>query len=202
VTTIFSGWQEQYERMLRSHKRLTDYASGQRHFSPDEDGSAEARDALIHFFQDAYHLKDWLKNDKAIGRKRARQQIKKEVEGYVSDTLYLKICADVANGSKHLQLDPERPPSRTGDPNTGITGQSVTVRAAAVGSGGEPEPAIHSWEIESNGVPYDALDTASKIVEAWDAWLGEHRLLQHMDRPPTDHNVGAPSVGPRFSERT
>ena len=50
-------WRDQYERMERSHERLLRTAD------PSHDvGSADARDTLFHFFQDAYHLKDWLKN--------------------------------------------------------------------------------------------------------------------------------------------
>jgi hypothetical protein len=102
--------------MLRSHDRLTDYAHGDRAASSDE-----ARDALIHFFQDAYHLKDWLRNDQgeqAIGNQPARnavsQQVKDAVENYISSTLFLQLCADIANGSKHLELRPGQP----GRPNT------------------------------------------------------------------------------------
>ena len=110
VTTIFLGWPEQYERMLRSHDRLNDYSRGHRAASSDE-----ARDALIHFFQDAYHLKVWLRNDQgeqAIGIQPSRnpgaQHIKDAVESYVSSTQFLQLCADIANGSKHLGLRPAR----------------------------------------------------------------------------------------------
>jgi hypothetical protein len=184
VTTIFLGWPEQYERMLRSHDRLNDYSRGHRAASSDE-----ARDALIHFFQDAYHLKDWLRNDQgeqAIGIQPSRnpgaQHIKDAVESYVSSTQFLQLCADIANGSKHLGLRPGQPGKpksgpRTGDVTTAITGQSVTVRPAAAGSGNDPDPAIHSWRIESGGNSYDAQDAADKVVAAWQTWLRQKGLI-------------------------
>lgn len=168
MATIFTGWPEQYQRMLRSHARLTNYARGHEHVS-----SADARDALIHFFQDAFHLKDWLKGDQgeaAIGYEPARapvaQNIKGAVEGYVKNTPELAICADIANGSKHLVLTT----AKTGDLATAVTGQGVTVR---LGSG-----ALHNWRIESGGAPpYDALDLADRIVSAWETWLRQQSLL-------------------------
>ncbi len=184
MTTIFLGWPEQYERMLRSHGRLTNYARGNWAASSDE-----ARDALIHFFQDAYHLKDWLRNDlgqQAISNQPARnpvaQHIKDAVEGYVSSTFALQPCADIANGSKHLGLRPGKPGKpksgpRTGDVTTAVTGQGVVVRPASVGSGMAPDPAIHSWRIESGGNPYDALDKADEVVVAWQVWLRKNGLL-------------------------
>ncbi len=184
MTTIFLGWPEQYERMLRSHGRLTNYARGNWAASSDE-----ARDALIHFFQDAYHLKDWLRNDlgqQAISNQPARnpvaQHIKDAVEGYVSSTFALQLCADIANGSKHLGLRPGKPGKpksgpRTGDVTTAVTGQGVVVRPASVGSGMAPDPAIHSWRIESGGNPYDALDKADEVVVAWQVWLRKNGLL-------------------------
>jgi hypothetical protein len=60
MTTIFTGWREQYERMQRTDARFCATSAGATSVP-----SAEARDDLIHFFQDAYHLKDWLKQDHA-----------------------------------------------------------------------------------------------------------------------------------------
>jgi hypothetical protein len=174
----------QYERMLKSYDRLTEYARGRQAAS-----STEARDALIHFFLDAYHLKDWLQNDhgvQAIGNQPAKnlaaQHIKNALEKYVSSTLSLQLCADIANGSKHPGLKPAQPGKSKNGPNTGdvitaVTGQSVMVRPATACSSMGPRPAIHSWRIESGGNSYDALDTADKIVVAWQAWLRQNGLL-------------------------
>lgn len=52
-------WPLQYRRMRRSLTRLIAFAEGERpSYSGDPD---EATDALMHFFQDAFHLKDWIK---------------------------------------------------------------------------------------------------------------------------------------------
>lgn len=60
MTAILTGWREQYERMHRSYARFCVTSAGATSVP-----SAEARDDLIHFLQDAYHLKDWLQHDSA-----------------------------------------------------------------------------------------------------------------------------------------
>ena len=72
---IQQGWGEHYNRMGRSHARLVAIAN-----SDIELGSDDARDALFHFFQDAYQLKDWLKNDPNRGSA-TKQDIENAVDG-------------------------------------------------------------------------------------------------------------------------
>jgi hypothetical protein len=158
--TILSGWHEQYDRMLRSHARLVQTADGQVMASSDD-----ARDALFHFFQDAYHLKDWIKNDRTVQTG--------NVETFVSGEAPLRLCADLCNGTKHLQLTK----ARTGDPSTAFTSQSVTVRPATAGTGEPPRPALHYWGVDSGGQQYDALTLAGEVVRSWEQWLRREGLL-------------------------
>lgn len=166
--------------MHRSHARLLDIAGGR--ISTD---SSTARDALFHFFQDAYHLKDWLINDEIAVSKR-------DVERAVSASKELSICADLCNGTKHRALT--RDP-RTGDPSTAFVGQSVTVHLGSLeqlasidpsgtwldpGERGATDAAsisgpagftTHSWKVQSHGATLDAVKLAGEVVSAWDRWL-------------------------------
>lgn len=54
-------WQEQYERVARWLNRLGDTYVGRLHDSVTE----AYEDEVYAFFQNYYHLKDWLKNDPA-----------------------------------------------------------------------------------------------------------------------------------------
>jgi hypothetical protein len=88
----------------------------------------------------------------------------------------LRICADLANGTKHLALTS----SRTTDLATGFTSQSVTVRPGPVGSSGPhggARPPSHSWVATSNGQPYDAVTLGVQVIAAWDDWLRQRGLL-------------------------
>ena len=64
-----SDWAEQHNRRTRTFRRLEALAEGR----PPGD-SDDAADALVHFFQDAYHLKDWIKADELVARGHPRRR--------------------------------------------------------------------------------------------------------------------------------
>jgi hypothetical protein len=71
-------------------------------------------DDLQHFFQDCWHLKDWIKNDSSAG-------IGANIESEVDAHKALRIVADLANGSKHLARN------RPGREGADVTSTNVTV---------------------------------------------------------------------------
>ena len=158
TTTILSGWSEQYRRMLRSHARLIEIAEGRITTSSDQ-----ARDALLHFYQDAYHLKDWIKNDSEVPTS--------GVETWINEAPPLRLCADLCNGSKHLKLTR----SRTCDLGTSLAGQDVTVRPGPIGH--PASPPLHRWKVESGGQSRDAVKLAGDVVRDWRSWLRSEGLL-------------------------
>jgi hypothetical protein len=187
-----TSWRQQYDRMLRSFERLTAMAEGRQWAD-----SNDATDALFHFFQDAYHLKDWIAGDPVLA------QLRLDVEPLFSNDrlrrkkkpttpagpLVMQICADVCNGVKHFR---ERW-------NTQVHGviarQDVTVfpgvagglsqiasAAHPVASGpGAPE---HDWAIDADGTQYDALQVAQDVVVEWDRWLVNEGLLDAGEQHP------------------
>ena len=60
-------------------------------------------DDIYHFFQDCWHLKDWIKNDATLS-----QSTREGIISEAKKTDSLKYCADLANGSKHLKLERAR----------------------------------------------------------------------------------------------
>lgn len=143
-----SGWQDQYQRMSRAYERGKAFGEGRGKAQPAE----EALDFFFHFFQDGWHLKDWLKNDPES----APMAI--DVEAFVDSTPCLALCADLANGSKHLELNR----SRAGDLGTGIKSGAVVY---------EGEEMTASFTIEVGGATRDALDLAREVVDAWGQYL-------------------------------
>jgi hypothetical protein len=71
-------------------------------------GTPAAVDATQSFFEAVHHLKDWLGNDPSSGVTKA------DGDSFVNASPVLQLCADLANGSKHLRLTR----SRTGDTST------------------------------------------------------------------------------------
>jgi hypothetical protein len=104
MSPSLTGWLSQYGLMKRTYARLSEA-----HVS-----SIDYDDDLQHFFQDCWHLKDWIKNDASLGLSNA---IEKEVATHKA----LRVAADLANGCKHLE--------RRGHDREGayVTSKSVTV---------------------------------------------------------------------------
>lgn len=82
-------WKAQFDRMLRSLSKVE---------RRDADPALQLDD-LCHFFQDCWHLKDWIKNDDTLSQA-TRDAIVKEAE----NTESLNFCAELAIESKHLVL--------------------------------------------------------------------------------------------------
>ncbi len=130
-------WIMQYDRMHRSRKRMAGT------FSSTE----EYDDAVFHFFQDAWHLKDWLKKDSTLPI-----TVRSNVEADVARQPFLCAAADIANGSKHLELDTSR------------AGTVIPVRAE------------HEHSIKTGSVSMTAAELADKVLTKWDEPLKAYGL--------------------------
>jgi hypothetical protein len=86
--------------------------------------------------KNCYHLKDWLKNDPTT------QPVVGDVEQVITASTYLSLCADLANGSKHLTLTRSR-----ADPTT-----RIGRRRFALNLGGGP-PSSQCVVFLSSGQP-------------------------------------------------
>ena len=142
-------FEEQWERVKRMLARVDDHNRDS--FSYDDD--------LWSFFQNCWHLKDWIKNDEAVPK-----AVRDGIETKVANVESIMICADLANRSKHLQL--VRNIRRDAD----VTNRSVTIRvghACGVESG-----AVCTSESEhiitlSDGRKFVAQLLAHGAVEDW-----------------------------------
>ena len=81
------GWKMQWRRVERGFAKLSAVYNDCELYDDD----------LYHFFQDAWHLKDWIKNDPAVPTN-VRAQIEKELDNIT----YFRITADFANGTTHM----------------------------------------------------------------------------------------------------
>src|SRR6516225_1807549 len=88
-------YQEQYERMQRSYDRFREIRSANKVPSDYEDD-------IYAFFMHCYHLKDWVKNDTSV--KTRMPNIGADVEQFINESEALRLCADLCNSSKRLEL--------------------------------------------------------------------------------------------------
>jgi hypothetical protein len=145
----------QCERMMRHYRRLELINKGVK-LHPGESGD-DYEDACYGFFQNCYHLKDWLINDPNFTRKTARQ-----IEDYINATPSLSICADICNGTKHLKLLEPRSgsPPRLGD------------RHITVYEGGPLDECISiAFIVEHAGLKKEAFALATECVQPWETFM-------------------------------
>jgi hypothetical protein len=148
------GWQSQWMRVqdrLKQVRAVYDGSGG---------STDDALDATLSFFEAVHHLKDWLGNDPASGLS------KHDGDALIDKSPTLQLCADLANGSKHLLLTK----TRTGDLSTTITRNDVNI---FVGTG----TVAHRFYVQSAGLEHDVLQIAETAVGEWARFLTSRGLL-------------------------
>ncbi|MBI5674920.1 MAG: hypothetical protein HZC48_03675 [Nitrospirae bacterium] len=138
--------------------------------------SIEYGDDILGFFQNCWHLKDWIKNDPALPNK-VRDNIEREVKNYNS----LMICADLTNRSKHSEL------TRKIRKDAKITKMVIIAHVPALAICLNPYPKQlepqekgyfeHPFYIEtSDGSKLDGLSIAIQAVDDWEKILSKFAL--------------------------
>ena len=89
------NYTNQTRRVVRSFSKLPK-ENYSKNFSEDD------WDAYYHFFQDAFHLKDWIINDS--GNKITR----KKIDEFIKRSGPLKILQSVVNSIKHFKIEDEK----------------------------------------------------------------------------------------------
>jgi hypothetical protein len=148
------GWPAQWARV---HRRLDDVRAV---YAGRPGGTDAAVDIVQSFFESVHHLKDWLGNDPSSGVTKA------DGDHLINKSPVLRLCADLANGSKHLRLTG----SRSGDLSTTITRNDVTVFA---GTG----TSAHRFYVESADIEYDVLQLAEAAIAEWASFLSSRGLV-------------------------
>jgi len=152
---------KQFERVKRYLRRIE---------NQDRD-STEYDDDLWSFFLHCYHLKDWIKNDTEVA-----VEIRQTVEDFVNKNEALRICADLANRSKHLRLDRVRDDAK-------ITSRSVTIYPPTAGSDSVGTSTCEHTITFRDGKKRIALDVAREAVEAWERFLLDKGLSMRGKSP-------------------
>ena len=85
---------DQLNRVIRWYRRFQQINEG-----IQKGASFEGQyDDMLAFFMNCYHLKDWIKNDISD------DSLNTVVEDYINQNDCLKLCADICNGAKHLDV--------------------------------------------------------------------------------------------------
>jgi hypothetical protein len=111
---------------------------------------------MLDFFRDCYCLKEYVINDPTSPYFNKNQ----DVENFINQSFYLRICADFCNKDKHLKLTK---PARI-DKN---------IKAKETHHNLNVFNGIYSAKlvIEVCGLAYDAFDVATHCIEEWKNFL-------------------------------
>ena len=144
---------EQFERV----KRFLKCIENQNKVSLDYD------DELWAFFQNCWHLKDFIKYDSTL-----HSSITSRVETNVKKIPSICICADLCNRSKHSNLTKHiRKDAR-------VAHKNVTIKLG----NGEPVISYEHIIVLKDGSKYNALDVARNAVEEWEKLLKGYGLIK------------------------
>lgn len=154
---------EQFERSKRYLNRVRNIYSGI--LSPIGHDRDSYDDDVISFFIHCYHVRDWIIHLNKIGIT-ARQ-----VDQFINDHVPLRICADLANGSKHCQLTRNLRTDR--QPHFISKQRKTSFWLTGSGGGNYMES---KYKILSGGIIYDALELAEESVLLWTDFINSMKL--------------------------
>lgn len=150
-------YREQYDRMKRWYDKFSSLHDGRLHDVPSDNYI----DDIYAFFQNAHHLKDWVRNDHTIPN-----SVRTSVEKYINATTCLSLCADICNSLKHLEHR-----NRSGqNPKFGTKHYGLSLGA------GPTTISLQRYEVMTTSGAVDAFDLATDCVEAWDNFFRANGL--------------------------
>jgi hypothetical protein len=148
---------EKYRAMLRAFDIL-------KRISTDNGNTISNRDvndAAEAFFNQCYHLKDWLKKERPADAK--------SVEKYINTNDALSLAADFCNSFKHAGLG-------SSPPRSGKDIQKVNTHMRMDFTPGG-FVATSTMELTISGKSYDAFTLATNCVKAWDTYLQQNGMV-------------------------
>jgi hypothetical protein len=149
---------EQYDRMKRWYDKFAALNQGRPHDSPSENYV----DEIYAFFQNAYHFKDWLKNDGTLA-----SPVVKDVEQFINGDRSLRLCADICNSLKHLVL--KKGERSKENPTFGRKQYGLSLGAG-------PTKIKLEYEINTASGSVDAFQLATDCMAAWDKFRAKHGI--------------------------
>ena len=151
VEELFPDWLGQYDRMIRWYKKFEEIDQG-KEVERERQDFFHDHDIVYAFFQNCFHLKDWIINDPDVTLP------KSDVVDYTYKTDCLKLCSDIANGTKHLRLDKTR------------SGISPTIGPLNITLTELPNRNVRyaiKYSIGTTSGYFDAFEIATQSIQKW-----------------------------------
>lgn len=147
---------EQLNRTKRWSNKLNSISRSE---APAKDIDEYNKDTIYAFFQSCLHIRDWI-----IASYPAK---KAAVDNFIESNTDLKICRDICNGSKHLNVK-----DHSVDPNISKSLHSSVYSTNMTSTGTD----VIYW-VTVNNLPLDVLQLAQCCVIHWEGFLVRESLI-------------------------
>lgn len=129
----------------------------------------EIMDEIASFFQNCYHLKDWIENDRVAKAKLDGLGLKID-DDFITPDVDMKLLADLCNGSKHMKLKRKKGIiGRSGENPKFTAAQHYKVTCCEPGNSVKQEV---DWQIITDvGKQYSVIDLANRCIQKWDNFI-------------------------------
>ena len=158
IRTGATGYRDQLDRVLRYLDRVHS-----REGDPNQRFIVDYQDDVWSFFQNCWHLKDWIRHDPLIP-----EDMKARIKAAVEDSVTLAVANDMANGTKHLELHESRAGASYSHLSLATSGEVSTLECM----------------IEVRGQMRTAREIAAECVWEWERILGAEGLPVRSLRSP------------------
>jgi hypothetical protein len=147
-----------YERVLQLRTCASNAVGVDEQRKTIDDAVEGYSDDVWSFFIHAWHVRDWIKPDDSLPT-----DVRDRILAAVNASRWLCVCADLANGRKHLEL------SR---PRVGAALESLR----ASWTSDDPMWRMAVWVRVGGDEPVDAVVAACEVLRAWKGLLESERL--------------------------
>lgn len=149
----------QFERVKRYLVRFKQINDGKAH----DHTSPHYEDDVYAFFQNCYHLKDWIKADPTCSNWGC-------VENLINTSPDLAICADLANALKHLS----RIRKMRSTENPSFAGSHIQLNITDDIGGHDSFHIAIVYKISTSSGDIDAFELAERCVAIWEDFINSN----------------------------
>jgi len=157
----------QWMAQLYRVRRWYDHVLSLKNKSETEPLTAYDFDTLIAFFQNCYHLRDWLES--------SRPELRNDIKKLFENSFEMRGCRDICHGFKHKALSK---PSLDADFNLYREYDHFTAEA---NPNKNPESYNIAFADGNNIRKFNVFDFADKCIDLWIDFLQSHGLVHTVD---------------------
>jgi hypothetical protein len=158
ITPLQEQWRDQWERSLRWYERVRQIEQK----SLKQELDIGDIDVVIAFFQNCYHVRDWIVA--------SRPSLKKQMDNFFHTHFEMGACRDICNGFKHKDLD-----HWTHDKDFNLYRECDHL--AAMGTGKKSPVRHRAVFADGTGIrKFDLFVLADSCIDLWNQFLRENGL--------------------------